>query len=448
MKLSYSVTYKKNNAGKRIDKLILKVSDVRRKKVKYYLNSRYLGSAWSDVPFETKKVPAKNKMIAKATVKLTEKRAVSSQLKIDLMAQSSRVVAIKSTPKTTTNTSVTWLENGTINKNKPTNYWQLIIPDGVKTLKIQLTMSYPNLDVDLIGKWGAIPTWWNNNFSSCKYGNEEVILNNPKVGILYLLVDHFSGAGRYQLSTQAELNVPVVIPTTNWGSGGKYALIVGISDYQSINDLSFCDEDATDWYNYLIQKKYECRILGDLHNTNYPRYDGLATEKIVRETFLQLLQQVKDGDSVILITSGHGSGDGKGNSYLCLYNCNGINDGAYWDYELAQDIQTCQKNINILIFIDNCYSGGMLDNLKSVKNLICLTTCTDNGYGYDQDNVKNGAWTYCFLHYTLQGHFNNQTVDIAEAFKYAKDEYPKATSNINSGDQPMILNTLSVPFVL
>lgn len=31
----------------------------------------------------------------------------------------------------------------------------------------------------------------------------------------------------------------------------KYAVIFGISDYSAISDLTYCDEDATDWYNYL-----------------------------------------------------------------------------------------------------------------------------------------------------------------------------------------------------
>jgi hypothetical protein len=31
----------------------------------------------------------------------------------------------------------------------------------------------------------------------------------------------------------------------------KYAVIVGISDYKAISDLSFCDEDASDWFNFV-----------------------------------------------------------------------------------------------------------------------------------------------------------------------------------------------------
>ena len=45
------------------------------------------------------------------------------------------------------------------------------------------------------------------------------------------------------------------------GVQGKYAIISGISDYKNISDLSYCDEDATDWYNYLKRLGYQCRVI-------------------------------------------------------------------------------------------------------------------------------------------------------------------------------------------
>ena len=63
--------------------------------------------------------------------------------------------------------------------------------------------------------------------------------------------------------------------------GDKYALLVGISDYHEINDLSFCDEDVTDWYNYLVgtldYSPNNIVVLGDGHTNDYPKHNGLAT---------------------------------------------------------------------------------------------------------------------------------------------------------------------------
>jgi hypothetical protein len=62
----------------------------------------------------------------------------------------------------------------------------------------------------------------------------------------------------------------------------KMALLSGISDYLNISDLNYCDEDVTDWYNYLTEQGYECRVLGDTKPTNFPRFDGIATKKIYK----------------------------------------------------------------------------------------------------------------------------------------------------------------------
>jgi hypothetical protein len=49
------------------------------------------------------------------------------------------------------------------------------------------------------------------------------------------------------------------------------------------------------------------------------------------------------------------------------------------------------------------------------------TTCTGDGYGYDQSAYRNGAWTYWFLERGLSG----QGYSTAEeAFNYASTNYP------------------------
>jgi hypothetical protein len=104
-------------------------------------------------------------------------------------------------------------------------------------------------------------------------------------------------------------------------SGNKWALIVGISDYKAISDLSYCDEDATDWYNYLVGQGYSTsniRVLGDSHSSNYPAYYAIATEYNYKAVLQWLADSTSSGDVVCFITSGHGSGDGRGSSFLCL----------------------------------------------------------------------------------------------------------------------------------
>lgn len=246
-----------------------------------------------------------------------------------------------------------------------------------------------------------------------------------------ITVQAYDAAGNYG---EASISITVDnVPST----GGKYALIVGISDYKAISDLSYCDEDATDWYNYLISIGYVSSniiVLGDGHTTNYPKYDGIATEYNIKYYLNWLADQTGE---VAYITSGHGSGDGYGSSYICAWDCasgESGEDGDLYDTEIAAILQTAVAN-DIFVFIDHCYSGGIGPDLMAMGNsakVYCTTTCTENGYGYDDSTHQNGAWTYYFLEYGLINHYGSSPATYMEScFAYALAAYPHS-----GGDTP------------
>jgi hypothetical protein len=223
---------------------------------------------------------------------------------------------------------------------------------------------------------------------------------------------------------------------------------VGISDYRTISDLSYCDEDATDWYNYLKGRDYQITLLGDPHRQNYPVYDGLASEANVREKFRSILASAEGNDTVVFTTSGHGDGNGQGSSYLCLYSCDpGRDYDCYWDRELLEDIKSAKNSPKIFIFVDHCFSGGLLDELTALPNVTCLTTCTKKGYGYDNAQQKNGAWTYCFLQKGLIEKFGG-AAPVSQVFDWAKTNYPSISGNKDAGDQPQMVNNLGDQFYI
>jgi hypothetical protein len=235
----------------------------------------------------------------------------------------------------------------------------------------------------------------------------------------------------------------------DWGTGGKYAIVIGISDYQSISDLNYCDEDATDWYNQLNGLGYEVHVYGDGHTSNYPRYDGTATEAVIRSAVQDLAAHAQAGDSVVITTSGHGSGNGAGSSYLCMYDCSG-SAGCYYDTEFAADIGLFASGVDIFIFIDHCYSGGMGPELMALSNndyIYCTTTCTEDGYGWDVPSYSNGMWTYYFLDYSWQSHYGGDAGDNMEkVFDYAHDA--AVAAGYDGGDEPQEFDGSSSLFYL
>jgi hypothetical protein len=225
----------------------------------------------------------------------------------------------------------------------------------------------------------------------------------------------------------------------------KYAVIVGISDYKAISDLSYCDEDASDWYDFVVGPLGvpldHVWVYGDGHTSNYPVWNGYATEANVKAALNNMISLADDDDEIYFITSGHGSGDGNWNSLLCMWDCSSGEsgeDGSFYDYELAAIIGTAVAE-KIFIFIDHCYSGGMGDDLMdcgNAANILVATTCTEDGYGWDDSTSQNGMWTHWFLEQSWIDHYGSDiSVSLEDVFQYAHDNYPKS-----GGDEPQLFD--------
>lgn len=264
-------------------------------------------------------------------------------------------------------------------------------------------------------------------------------------GIMYIKVIYNKTPSiKYNLKINKALPTPptpAVIPSK---TGKKYALLIGISDYLYINDLSFCDEDIVTWADYLKKLNYELTILGDKTST-YGGYklDNYATEANVKMYMKTIASKIIPGDQFVFISSGHGSGDGVGNSFLCCLDEHGAPEGEYTDKEMAEDIRIFVNNgATVIACFDNCFSGGMLSEICACDtNRVCATsTCTENGYGFDENDVQHGAWTYSFLVRTLCDS-NLRLTNITDAFYKAFAIYP-----YRDGNAPQLLGNGKLMF--
>ncbi len=209
-----------------------------------------------------------------------------------------------------------------------------------------------------------------------------------------------------------------------------FAVIVGISDYQAIGDLRFCDDDANDWYLYLLGLGYdEIIVLGD-DTSPYLKYDGLATEYNVKEALRDMVSRAGPRDTISFISSGHGSGDSRGASLLCMWDITvGANgeDGYFWDYELAAILQYAVAE-SVFVFLDHCFAGGFGAELMAMENsdsVYAAFTCDIMGMGWDAGEYENGMWTYFFLEYSLIGVFGSDShTELEIAFSIAEAAYP------------------------
>jgi len=226
--------------------------------------------------------------------------------------------------------------------------------------------------------------------------------------------------------------------TTSADPVERHAIIIGISDYQFISDLSYCDEDATDIYYYLVGLGYTCEIYGDgpAGSSSFPIYTGDADEATVRAAIQSRVALLTSNDYFVYTTSGHGDGDGSGSSYLCQWDCSG-SAGCYYDTEVQADFIPCVAERQF-VFIDHCFAGGMGPELMVMPNSLNVyvgTTCTEDGYGWDDGAHLNGMWTYWFWEAGWDGQFGqNPATPMEDVWAWAAANYPYQPP---SGDAPM-----------
>ncbi len=229
---------------------------------------------------------------------------------------------------------------------------------------------------------------------------------------------------RLRLSFVTDTAIPVLLPT-----GKKVAVVIGISDFREISDLSYCDEDAVAWCTYLSTRGYECILLGDGKSAYGDYSPDTAFKKTVQQTIRSVALSCGPGDQMVVATSSHGIGNGRGDSALCCVDADNDGNGLYTDKEFVADVSSAlHSGVQMIACFDNCFSGGMIDELASYTNMCVTTTCTMSGYGYDMTEYRHGAWTYFFLVQTLMS--SSPPVNMGDAFARAVRDYPFAMADM------------------
>ncbi|OFX27029.1 MAG: hypothetical protein A2041_11010 [Bacteroidetes bacterium GWA2_31_9b] len=180
--------------------------------------------------------------------------------------------------------------------------------------------------------------------------------------------------------------------------GGKYALVVGISNYSgTANDLQYCDDDATDWKARLQSEGYTVTALLDLN----------ATKANIESAINTLASQSIAGNEIAFVYSGHGS---KGNIVTTdLYYIN--NSWFKTKFSTA-------KSTKMMFSFDACQIGAMATALNATGRVIAVAS-NKTIYSYDGDaTMKNGVFTY----YQMIGFDNLGYIYLEPDFQYACEQ--------------------------
>ncbi len=200
----------------------------------------------------------------------------------------------------------------------------------------------------------------------------------------------------------------------------RYAIIIGISDYAgTVNDLDYCDDDAVDFKNALLETGWSEQDIVLLINDNATKYEILSA---INEL------EGKEGpdDEVVFFYSGHGStgvandgDDERKDECIIPYECQ--QDYFIWDGELRAAFSQFESQRMLFVF-DSCYSGGMTD--LAAPGRLVLMACGEKQLSLESSAWENGQFSYYFAD---QGLLNSKAdlngdgkIAFEEAFDYAK----------------------------
>lgn len=220
--------------------------------------------------------------------------------------------------------------------------------------------------------------------------------------------------------------------TASPATGDKWALVVGISNYQDTTlNLKYSAKDARDFYDYLLQdghfKSDHAKLLVDSDAS--------------RENIMSLLgdswlpKTVKPNDLVVLYVSSHGSPsemDVKGENYLVVYDTK--KDKLYaTGISMQELIDKIKRRINterVLIVLDACHSGATREGAKGLykaQNFDSETITQGSGQmvicssspdqaSWESKNYPNGVFTRQLIEAL------KQQKSIAQAYSQLKDK--------------------------
>ncbi len=268
----------------------------------------------------------------------------------------------------------------------------------------------------------------------------------------------------------ATIKAPVIPPIpANIPNNGlvqkKFAVIFGVSDYiyDGIRDLNYCDEDVIEWYKILKSEDYVIYIFSDEKNKNQIASElkininliKNATKNNIFETIDYIYESVKtndnlDGYKIAFIGAGHGGIYGKNieGSFLLTYDEKSTNTNFKTDYITDRDLENklkwfMEKNSQVLCILDNCHSGGFIDNfLKFSDKCIIISASLFEGLGYDNSLEQNGMLTYYLTDTfnTIKNYTNNELLkEYLKSFTF----YSKNNENYNVNYKYLVNNYLN-----
>ena len=238
-----------------------------------------------------------------------------------------------------------------------------------------------------------------------------------------------TGSYRFTVGAGAESPRQAAAP------GGRriYAVMVGVSDYETQNDLPFTDEDARKLAETLRRE-------GSLNDASVVLTNTQATVAGVRRAFDQVAAQAGPDDLFLFFFSGHGnqepvavSGlepDGKSESIV-------LRDGEITDAELARMFGSVRARLSLLV-VDACFSGGFARNVVDRPGVMGLFSSEEDLTSAVADKFRAGGYLSHFLREGMSGQADgdgDRLVTAGELAAYLRRQFRVEVEDVQAETQ-------------
>ena len=251
-------------------------------------------------------------------------------------------------------------------------------------------------------------------------------------------------------SLHAQIELIKQPPKTLSGQGKIYALIIGISDYDNITDLNYADDDAKDFYNFLVT---EANLGADSNNIKL-LLNKKATSANVGKELLKLKNRMEEGSTFFIYFAGHGDANGEAQAFLLASDLPKIEDpslyafngGVIHVYFLKDEIRKiiAEKKANVILVTDACRTNelaGRSEGAKTYTNKIMesnsgeiqFISCAADEKSEESKNFGQGRGIFSFFFTNgLRGLADTRPQDgkvtVRELFDYVQRSVEEATS--------------------
>ena len=246
-----------------------------------------------------------------------------------------------------------------------------------------------------------------------------------------------------------------IIPAGREVTGKKYAVLVGVTEYQNMTNLRFTKNDAEAMGKQLLDIGFDKENVRTLTSgsggMNEPTKPNI--ENAIRET----LNRAKDGDLVVISLSGHGVEPPNLGPIFCPpeTNLGNLQNTAVSINKIRDDLGNSNASFKLLI-VDACrekpfenvvnrnagvrtipvsfpasnadigFKGVMLESVDAnepLRNLTVFQSCSPGQFSWEHGELNHGIFTH-FIVEGLRGRATNSRGDITMAglLTYAETE--------------------------